>query len=303
MKKLTTLSLSLITIGLLSACSSSGGGNQTSSINQEGNKAPTTMTQGKNDTSVAVSPKSNEVAAPLVQGANKVSAPVVPVNDENPSITKQTDKKASINHNTPPSQPSTLKNNVMGQAFYIKDGKSFEIKKNDDYKTTLIIEGNRPIPVITSDSDSGSFTSFVGTEIEGINFDQFFISGSKFANLKFGHSYGYVFAQGQVTPVSEMPTTKTAIYSVDSVFVEKGKSSTSEHNLLNVDFANKTITGQVAKDVNITGSINGNAFEGKAIYHRDSASLKGNFYGSEATEIGGAYYSSSFAGAFGGKKQ
>ncbi|WP_144084214.1 transferrin-binding protein-like solute binding protein [Mannheimia sp. USDA-ARS-USMARC-1261] len=35
----------------------------------------------------------------------------------------------------------------------------------------------------------------------------------------------------------------------------------------------------------------------------NSAELEGHFYGSNASEIGGAYSSSDFSGTFGGKKQ
>lgn len=254
MKKLTKFSLTLLTIGLLSACGSSGGGS----------------------------------------GNNNVS----PSQTANTS----TDNTSSTSTNTSTTTPLKAEDK-MGNAFRTTDGNSFDIKKSSTYQTQLVVDG-KTLPVAMPGISSGGFTQANKATINGVTYDKFVVSGYKLGNLKFGLVDGYVFAQGNVTPESEIPTSGAATYLVNGVFIENGTFSTSNDHILNVDFANKTVNGDVAPDVRVTDAkISGNEFEGKAVYNDKSAELKGHFYGSNASEIGGAYGSSSFAGSFGGKKQ
>ncbi|MEG9482556.1 Slam-dependent surface lipoprotein [Mannheimia sp. HC-2023] len=254
MNQIVKFSLTLLAAGVISACGSSGGGN--------------------NSTSPAANNNTNT-------SANK------------PAPTQTT-----------PTQPTqTNSSDDMGTAFRVSDGKEFDIAKANTYKQQLIVDG-KTFPVSWGNIVSGGFTNLQNSIINGVTYKNFTVSGAKFTNVKFGHIDGYVFAQGDVTPKSNIPTTGSATYNVDGVFVANGQTSTSRDHKLNVDFANKTINGNVAPNVAVTNAkIDGNEFDGKAVHNGKSAELEGHFYGSNASEIGGAYSSSDFSGAFGGKKQ
>ncbi|MEG9500234.1 Slam-dependent surface lipoprotein [Mannheimia indoligenes] len=254
MNKSVKFSLTLLAAGVISACGSSGGGNNTTS------------------------PAAN--------------------NNTNTSTNKPAPTQ------TTPTQPTqTNSSDDMGTAFRVSDGKEFDIKKASTYKEVLDVDGKK-LPTAFPGIYSGSITDLKAATINGIAYKGFTVSGSRYSNVRFGHIDGYVFAQGDVTPKSNIPTTGSAAYNVDGVFVQNGQVSTSENHKLNVDFANKTINGDVAPNVAVTNAkIDGNEFDGKAVHNGKSAELEGHFYGSNASEIGGAYSSSDFSGAFGGKKQ
>lgn len=260
MKKLAKLSLTLLAAGIISACGSSGGGD--------------------NNSSPAATDTTN----------NTGSTTTTPTTPSTPS--------------TPATPPAATNTNSMGTAVRTSDGKQFDIEKAASYNTLLIVDG-KTLPVAISGFRSGGFTNASGSTINGVRYNQFAVSGTKFNNVKFGVVEGYAFAQGNVTAASAIPATGTATYSVDGVLVSNnGRPTTSTDNTLNVDFANKTVNGTVAPSVSVTDAkISGNAFEGAAVYNGSSAPLKGHFYGADASELGGAYGSATFSGSFGGKKQ
>lgn len=278
MKKIVKFSLTLLAAGIISACSSSNDG--------ENPAAPTTANSS-----------ANQGSSSTASSGNPASNAGTTNNTQAPSTNNQTT-------NNPTTQPTTTNSpNAMGSAFRTRDSKEFDIAKASTYKQHLIVDGKN-FPVAWGGIISGGFTSLKNSTINGVTYKDFTVSGAKYANTKFGHIDGYVFAQGDVTPVANIPTTGIVSYKVDGVFVANGETSTSNNHTLNVDFANKTVNGDVAPNVTITNAkIEGNEFDGKAVHNGKSAELEGRFYGSDASEIGGAYSSSNFSGAFGGKKQ
>lgn len=208
-----------------------------------------------------------------------------------------------------PSQPTTVQptrptntDDEMGTAFRTRDSEDFDIKKATTYKQELVVDGKR-LPVAMNGIKSGGFTNLGTVNINGVTYKGFTVSGTKYANVKFGHIDGYVFSQGEVTPNAEVPKSGTATYAVEGVLVKNGIATISKDHTLTADFGTKTISGQIAPDVNIQARIEGNEFDGRAVHASQSAELEGHFYGSNAAEIGGAYSSPTFSGAFGGKKQ
>ncbi|MFA9489411.1 MULTISPECIES: Slam-dependent surface lipoprotein [unclassified Mannheimia] len=256
MKKIVKFSLTLLAACVISACGSSGGGNN------------------------STSPAAN--------------------NNTNTSVNKPAPTQ------TTPTQPTqTNSSDDMGTAFRTRDSKEFEINTANTYKQVLVVDG-KTFPVAWSGIVSGGFTKIPkNATINGVTYNDVTVSGTKYASSKFGHIDGYVFTQGEETPKANMPKTGTATYNVEGVFVANGQDSLdSKGHTLTVDFANKTINGDVAPNVTITNAkIDDNEFEGTAVYNGKAAELEGHFYGPDASEIGGAYSSSSFSGAFGGKKQ
>lgn len=271
MKKIVKFSLTLLTAGIISACGSSGGG--------DNNSSPSATNNTPNTSSPSTNQKPNNTSAQNNSGNNSATKPA-----------------------TPPSNKANSSDN-MGTAFRVSDSKEFDIPKANTHRQVLEVDGKK-LPVAFPGIYSGSFTDLKAATINGVAYKGFTVSGSRYSDVRFGHIDGYVFAQGNTTPESSVPTSGIATYNVDGVFVQNGQASISENHKLNVDFSNKTVNGNVAPNVTVTNAkIDGNEFDGKAVYNGKSAELEGRFYGSNASEIGGAYSSSDFSGAFGGKKQ
>lgn len=272
MKGLAKFGLTMMAAAVLVACGSSGGG---------GNDAPSAPV---NNAATNTNATGNATSGTTNGSANGTSSNTGAI-----------------------SRPSS-NDDDMGEAVRISDGKDFDIAKSADYKTQLVVDG-KTIPITLGPGISaGRFTSASGSTINGVRYDQFVVSGTRFSNLKFGVVNGYAFAQGDVTAKSAVPAAGTATYAVDGVLVKNGVPHTSTDTLLTADFGAKTLNGTVFNDngntVTIANArIDGNEFSGSAMHNGAAAELDGHFYGPNAAELGGVYGSAGFSGAFGGKKQ
>lgn len=273
MKGLAKFGLTMMAAAVLAACGSSGGGGSDAPSASVNNAATNTNATDKETSGTANSGTSSNTGT-VNSGTNR------PVS----------------------------RDDDMGEAVRISDGKDFDIAKSADYKTQLVVDG-KTIPITLGPGiSSGRFTSASGSTINGVRYDQFVVSGTRFSNLKFGVVNGYAFAQGDVTAKSAVPTAGTATYAVDGVLVKNGVPHTSTDTLLTADFGAKTLNGTVFNDngntVTIANArIEGNEFSGSAMHNGARAELDGHFYGPNAAELGGVYGSAGFSGAFGGKKQ
>ncbi|WP_273392269.1 transferrin-binding protein-like solute binding protein [Actinobacillus porcinus] len=263
MNKIAKFGFTLLTASLLAACGSSGGGSS----------------------SPATSDK-----------------PTTPSTSENPSTPTQENPSNSANSSGSSNQI------LMGTA--ASNNEDYDLGLRSDYKTVLVVDG-KTLPIAYPGIQSGGFTVLNAATINGQKVNGFAVSGTKFNNVKFGYVDGYVFHQGNPTAETNMPTTGKATYSVDGVYVKNGVATTSQGANLTADFGNKTLSGTVfaAKDgiadvkTEFTG-IEGNEFYGSVKQDgAGGATLKGQFYGLDASEIGGVFFSSDYSGAFGGEKQ
>lgn len=131
------------------------------------------------------------------------------------------------------------------------------------------------------------------------------------------------FAQGKETIAENVPTVGKAHYKGQHILtIENSKEVQQETKakygsfrgdaLFDVDFANKKITGSLELPtlegqtetayLPISATINGNTFEKSGFI--DDVSVKGKFYGENASEMAGVYQKmNKFTGAFGAKKQ
>ena len=131
------------------------------------------------------------------------------------------------------------------------------------------------------------------------------------------------FAQGKETIAENVPTVGKAHYKGQHILtIEHSKEVQQETKakygsfrgdaLFDVDFANKKITGSLELPtlegqtetayLPISATINGNTFEKSGFI--DDVSVKGKFYGENASEMAGVYQKmDKFTGAFGAKKQ
>lgn len=271
MNKIAKFGFTLLIASLLAACGSSGGGSS----------APT--------------------------ADNK---PATPSTSEKPSTPTQETPSNSANSSNSSSSSSGSSSNEILMGTAATNNEDYDLSLRSDYKTVLVVDG-KTLPVAHSGIQSGGFTVLNAATINGQKVNGFAVSGTKFNNVKFGYVDGYVFHQGNPTAEANMPTTGKATYSVDGVYVKNGVATTSQGANLTADFGNKTLSGTVfaAKDgiadvkTEFTG-IEGNEFYGSVKQDgAGGATLKGQFYESNASEIGGIFFSEAYSGAFGGKKQ
>ena len=133
------------------------------------------------------------------------------------------------------------------------------------------------------------------------------VDNNKFKYMRFGayensdySSYPdgpptYAFALGQVTPANDMPTSGQATYKGSSLISLIGGGGYSAVTSLgtsqfNADFGAKKIEGTLMPNlsnipISLSGSISGSAFSGQ----KDHVKMSGNFYGPQASELGGVF--------------
>ena len=176
-----------------------------------------------------------------------------------------------------------------------------------DDLAVLNMDGKK-LPLQLPNISGANITSVRGATIGDTSYKQFIVSGSRYANSKFGYlndgSKDYIFSQG--VPTATMPTTGVVKYSGAAAV---GQAAVADSALANfsADFGAKTLTGSISqnassavdfKPVNISAGIEGNTFSSKA-----DAAVKttGGFYGDNAHELGGIFQDSAQAisGSFG----
>ena len=131
------------------------------------------------------------------------------------------------------------------------------------------------------------------------------------------------FAQGKETVAENVPTVGKAHYKGQHILAIEHSQEVQEEvkakygsfrgeALFDVDFANKKIAGSLELPtlegqtetayLPVSATINGNTFEKSGFI--DDVSVKGKFYGENASEMAGVYQKmDKFTGAFGAKKQ
>ncbi|MFB2538907.1 MULTISPECIES: transferrin-binding protein-like solute binding protein [unclassified Acinetobacter] len=114
----------------------------------------------------------------------------------------------------------------------------------------------------------------------------------------------YFVAQGNVTPVSQIPGSGTVTYTGSALHQAKGAALADGDATLSVNFGNKTLTGNISagtSTVALNANITGNSFAGTS---SAGTTTNGYFYGSNAAEAAGTYINSGagYSGAFGVKK-
>lgn len=176
-----------------------------------------------------------------------------------------------------------------------------------DDLAVLNMDGKK-LPLQLPNISGANITSVRGATIGDTSYKQFIVSGSRYANSKFGYlndgSKDYIFSQG--APTATMPTTGVVKYSGAAAV---GRAAVADSAVANfsADFGAKTLTGSITqnassavefKPVNINAGIEGNTFSSKA-----DAAVKttGGFYGENAHELGGIFQDSTqtLSGSFG----
>ena len=218
-----------------------------------------------------------------------------------------------------PAKPATPIVSVGGNALSIKAGELSIAQYTvpvGNMNTSIDVDGHK----IDLSKPSLAPTFFYSLGNDDLNVRQIYISGKKYSYVRFGREYwvsptipegnrNTVFAVGNLTPTSgidAMPTSGKATYIGDSMFgIDLADAK------FNVDFGRKSITGVLNSEKNISyprvslkGTISGASFSGD----ENGASMRGNFYGPKAAELGGVFRvdyndGSGTYGSFGAKKQ
>jgi len=184
--------------------------------------------------------------------------------------------------------------------------------------TSVTVDG-RTID-LSKANEAFRFKEEIGPAEGNISTRQTLVSGRKYSHVRFGGQgmgvvdanyrpthYHDTFAIGNITPLNgadAMPTSGKATYIGDAVVGTAGVLLSSESKF-NVDFGAKTIKGYIdtAYEIPLSGKIVGASFSGD----QDGVTMKGNFFGPKAAELGGVFSAehgnSSYQGAFGAKKQ
>ena len=252
----------------------------------------------------------------------KPTTPVTPAKPTTPvTPAKPTTPVTPAKPTTPvtPAKPATPNVSVGGNALSVKAGELSIAQYTvpvGNMNTSIDVDGHK----IDLSKPSLAPTFFYSLGNDDLNVRQIYISGKKYSYVRFGREYWVsptipegnrdtVFAIGNLTPTSgvdAMPTSGKATYIGDSIF---------GHNLVdakfNVDFGRKSITGVLNSEaeylyprVSLKGTISGASFSGD----ENGTSMRGNFFGPKAAELGGVFRvdyndGSGTYGSFGAKKQ
>lgn len=206
----------------------------------------------------------------------------------------------NIQTTTPRPAPTTptVNTQIQGTAIAINNGvagsNTNTVATSDINK--VIING-KTIDFIPA----GFSTSQINMTSSNINRVGGALDSMRYGYIKDGNATPQLFVQGLAT--NNMPTSSVARYAGHAVNVNNGAVSTAPANFT-VDFGRKTVNGTIGtRDaINLSGTITGNSFRGTTT---DGYSTQGQFYGDNASELGGAYRNTAgtVSGAYGAKKR
>ena len=250
--------------------------------------------------------------------------PATPVTPAKPATPETPAKPATPVTPAKPATPNTPKPSpsasIGGTALA---GKNFSyntakyVVPSGNMNTSVTVDG-RTID-LSKANEAYKLNYEIGTAQGGKSTQQTMLSGRKYSHVRFGahttegaigtniHHYHDTFAIGNITPLSganALPTTGKATYVGDAA-LSTGAVWLESEAKFNVDFGAKTINGEIDSlhKIPLKGTISGASFSGD----QDGISMKGNFFGPKAAELGGVFSAeherSSYQGSFGAKKQ
>ena len=287
MKAQKVFSLTLLTFAL-AACGSGGGSGG-------GDNQPTHAVQQPATQATQPATQATQPATQATQPATQATQPTTP--------------------ETKPAQPTEEKpkNTITGHYYDGFFGFASNVSSNDI--NTIRVWGT-DIQLIdpAMKSANGWLSDSVDNRSNRIVSD--FLNHAR-VGLAIRQSDVVAFAQGKETVAENVPTVGKAHYKGQHILaIEPSKEVQEEvkakyasfrgEALFDVDFANKKIAGSLELPgtpyLPVSATINGNTFENRAFI--DDVSVKGKFYGENASEMAGVYQKmDKFTGAFGAKKQ
>lgn len=303
-KTMKTTALVCAALFAVTACSSGGGSGPQAN--------PSTSTPAKPVTPAAPSKPATPATPAAPSTPATPAAPSKPATPVTPAVPSKP---------TTPVKPAAPSASVGGNAMVSKNYSHNTAKytaPSGNMNTSVTVDG-RTID-LSKANEAFRFKEEIGPAEGNISTRQTLVSGRKYSHVRFGGQgmgvvdanyrpthYHDTFAIGNITPLNgadAMPTSGKATYIGDAVVGTAGVLLSSQSKF-NVDFGAKTIKGYIdtAYEIPLSGKIVGASFSGD----QDGVTMKGNFFGPKAAELGGVFSAehgnSSYQGAFGAKKQ
>lgn len=207
--------------------------------------------------------------------------------------------------NTPANTATTTANaTITGQAIELDDHRVRTSGVASNNINQLVVDG-RTYEVGYAGISSGAFTNIKTRAYHSLS------SGTHMSYAKYGFyedeatDKEYLYYQGQMTPVSAVPTAGIATYSGYAVHdCDNCDDPVTGISRFTVDFGAKTVAGVVTAQNNniaLNANITGNTFAGT---NASGITTNGAFFGAKVEELAGTYVNTAqeFAGAFGAKK-
>ena len=324
MNKFNLSILAVVTALSLSACSSSGSdSNHTDNTNNTITQ-PVTPSQPNNQTNQPATPSqpSNQVTQPTApnQPNNQVTQPTTP-NQPNNQVAQPTEPNQPSNQikqpttPTQPSDPSTpisivgipTSGKYNGVAYEYKSGdvndkivnpkvhrlssNNIDVLNVDGKRIDIAPEGVNPgYTYLDKDGETRLST---GAFVNGLIFMSSTRNGI-YQNQKDGKTYVYV--QGELTPVNEIPRTGEVRYlGLSSYHVN---NETLNEGASDVNPPRWGIVG-----IDMTANFDEKKVNGQFSGIKDGTTMQGAFFGKDANEMGGIYTNQEkgFSGAFSAK--
>ncbi|SUO94004.1 Slam-dependent surface lipoprotein [Suttonella ornithocola] len=216
------------------------------------------------------------------------------VSNNNHSNTSETNFN---NNNSSGHKPANLATNHAIK-LSIQDAQVTQLENVDNQSVDLnqLIVDGQTIPLTYPGISAVSFISINGSNVSGNH-----MSYARYGTVNSANG-PYIFSQGQVTPAKEIPQTGIATYKGLSVYVSKEREASTGSSEFNVDFGQKTLTGNIhikdITDIALNANIQGNTFKGKTV---EGVETQGSFYGPKAAELSGVYSNANqkISGAYG----
>lgn len=227
--------------------------------------------------------------------------------NDTPIATNSTIVVPSPTTNTSTNTATTTANAaITGQAIELDDRRVRTSALASSNINQLVVDG-RTYEVGYTGINSHTFTNIKSNTYHNLS------SGTHLSYAKYGFyedeatDREYLYYQGQMTPISAVPTSGVATYvggavhDCDDCRHDDPVTGTSRFE---VNFGAKTLTGQITSshvNIPLSANITGNTFAGTTA---NGTTTNGAFFGANAEELAGTYVNTAqeFAGSFGAKK-
>ena len=320
MNKFNLSILAVVTALSLSACSS--GGNDSNDIDNTKNiiTQPLIPSQQKNQANQSKTPNqiNNQTTQPMVsnQSNDQIEQPKTPIEivNKGPLISVEPiPTSGKYNGVAYEYKSGNVNDKIVNPKLHNLSSNNIEVLNINGKRIDIAPEGVNP--GYTYLNKNGETRLSTGAFVNGLIFMNSTRNGI-YQNQKDGKTY--VYAQGELTPVNEIPRTGEvrylglSSYHVNNETLNEGASDVNppRWGIVGIDmtanFDEKKVNGQLLATgypdnvvSKLEGKISGNQFSGI----KDGTTMQGAFFGKDANEMGGIYTNQEkgFSGAFSAK--
>lgn len=299
MNTIKTLSATICTLLMLTACGGGNGGSSLLSAAERPAPIPTTPTpstqSSSQDTNTSNSTTNTTTNSATNTGASSLYTGITSTKPSSDSQTGSGSGSASSNTGKNNSTPPATNTGIVGFVNVITP--QLTLSSSTIFGTPSKAENTDDINKI-----------IIGNETFDLKKQADYVTGTKMRQLQYGYFPKQdrqlaFFVQGN--PTQTMPTQGVATYKGSAIHGVMGDVDMLIETAaiqLQVNFDKKTIEGKVnsLNPIQLSATISGNSFSGT----KDDIQTMGYFYGDNAAEMGGIYANknSAITGSFGAKK-